>query len=146
MATLAIFNEDNTTYLNHSEATITLARVGVTLGKATEVDFFMSDFFIHDIIELDGNKDQFLTEHFHLDVEARWFIEGGGDFYVHFGKPVYKIMCQTHDYIIIPAGLRHWFNMGTNSYAKVFRGFHQNEGWVAHNTDSEIYKQYINRR
>ncbi|MEM2159441.1 MAG: hypothetical protein QXN55_00620 [Candidatus Nitrosotenuis sp.] len=146
MATLTIFDENNTIQLEHKDAKPILARVGVTLGRAYSVDRFTDDFFIHDIIELDGNRPEFHTEHFHMDVEARWFIEGGGDFYIHFGRPVYKVECSANDFIIIPAGMKHWFDMGQNTYAKVFRGFSQENGWIATNIDAEIHKLYINRR
>src|SRR5579864_382435 len=55
---------------------------------------------------------KFLDEHTHDDDEVRFFVEGAGVFYLRAGGKVHVTLCERGDLISVPAGTRHWFDMG----------------------------------
>lgn len=81
---------------------------------------------------------KFLDEHIHSDFEVRFFLEGKGLFYLHSGEYVYALLCEQGDLISVPAGLKHWFDMGAEPHLKCIRLFTTPEGWVANFTGSTI--------
>ncbi|GAB4254439.1 MAG: acireductone dioxygenase [Methylomicrobium sp.] len=83
-------------------------------------------------------RQKFLSEHRHDDFEVRFFIEGCGLFSLHIDDRVYCILCEQGDLISVPAGTRHWFDMGQNPSFKCIRLFTTPEGWVANFTGSDI--------
>ncbi|MGR9114960.1 MAG: 1,2-dihydroxy-3-keto-5-methylthiopentene dioxygenase [Gammaproteobacteria bacterium] len=87
-------------------------------------------------------RNKFLSEHTHDDFEVRFFIEGRGMFCLHFDNKVYSILCEQGDLISVPAGVRHWFDMGEAPHFKCIRLFTTPEGWVANFTGSEIARNF----
>ncbi len=87
-------------------------------------------------------RNKFLAEHIHDDFEVRFFIDGRGLFYLHVNAKVYAVLCEKGDLISVPAGIQHWFDMGTNPSFKVIRLFTTSEGWVAKFTGSGIAKSF----
>ncbi|MDD5035873.1 MAG: cupin [Methylococcaceae bacterium] len=81
---------------------------------------------------------KFLDEHTHSDFEVRFFVEGRGLFYLHPDETVYGVLCEQGDLISVPAGVKHWFDMGENPHLKCIRLFTTPEGWVADFTGSGI--------
>lgn len=81
---------------------------------------------------------KFLSEHTHADFEARFFVAGRGLFYLHPNDKVYAVLCEAGDLISVPAGVKHWFDMGENPDFKCIRFFTTPEGWVAEFTGSGI--------
>jgi 1,2-dihydroxy-3-keto-5-methylthiopentene dioxygenase len=57
-------------------------------------------------------RGKFLDEHTHAEDEVRFFAEGSGMFYLHIGGKVYMVLCEAGDFISVPAGTTHWFDMG----------------------------------
>src|SRR5262249_28960541 len=55
---------------------------------------------------------KFLAEHIHSEDEARFFVDGAGLFCIHHGAAVFALLCEKGDLINVPAGTRHWFDMG----------------------------------
>lgn len=143
MSRLVIFDGHNTeTILDRNIKTNILKKIGITFGLFKDNPLRFGELFVtHDIITLTDEHPEFLKEHYHSDVEARLFLEGGGCFFIHIGK-VYGICMEPGDFIIIPAGLQHWFRLGHCMYAKVFRGFNIDQGWVAHYTGSDLAQKY----
>ena len=76
-------------------------------------------------------RQTFLQEHQHQEDEVRFFVEGCGLFSLHIDDEEIQVSCQAHDWIMIPAGTRHWFDMGTNPSYCVIRFFNNSEGWLA---------------
>lgn len=74
---------------------------------------------------------KFLSEHTHEEDEARFFVEGSGAFYLHLGDKVYRIVCEQGDLLSIPAGIKHWFDMGPEPHFTAIRFFTRPDGWVA---------------
>lgn len=87
-------------------------------------------------------RQKFLSEHIHDDFEVRFFIEGRGLFTLHVDNKVYCILCEQGDLISVPAGTKHWFDMGENPDFKCIRLFTTPEGWVAKFTGSDISGQF----
>jgi 1,2-dihydroxy-3-keto-5-methylthiopentene dioxygenase len=89
-------------------------------------------------------RQKFLAEHTHDDDEARFFAEGGGTFYLHFParELVGALACTAGDWVRVPAGTRHWFDMGERPRFAAIRLFTRPDGWVASFTGSEIAASY----
>ncbi|HAF00834.1 MAG TPA: cupin [Methylophilaceae bacterium] len=86
---------------------------------------------------------KFLDEHIHSDFEVRFFVEGKGLFYLHPDEHVYAILCEQGDLISVPAGIKHWFDMGGEPHLKCIRLFTKAEGWVANFTGDTISKSFL---
>ncbi len=106
-------------------------------------------------------REQFLKEHTHADFEVRFFVAGRGLFYLHpeeghrkrpghLREPspprnsghVYLVLCEAGDLISVPAGTKHWFDMGERPDLKVIRFFTTREGWKAEFTGSDIADRF----
>jgi 1,2-dihydroxy-3-keto-5-methylthiopentene dioxygenase len=85
---------------------------------------------------------KFLAEHTHSEDEARFFVDGAGLFCIHHDKSVYALLCEKGDLINVPAGTRHWFDMGPEPRLQCIRLFTNPSGWVAQFTGAEIAMQF----
>ena len=81
---------------------------------------------------------KFLAEHTHSEDEVRFFVEGRGLFCLHIGDEVLQVLCETGDWIRVPAGTKHWFDMGPQPHFTAIRFFDNPEGWVAQFTGDPI--------
>jgi 1,2-dihydroxy-3-keto-5-methylthiopentene dioxygenase len=81
---------------------------------------------------------KFLSEHTHAEDEVRFFVEGSGLFSLHIGQGVYLVTCERGDLIGVPAGTRHWFDMGDSPRFAAIRLFLDPSGWVAQFTGDAI--------
>jgi 1,2-dihydroxy-3-keto-5-methylthiopentene dioxygenase len=87
-------------------------------------------------------REKFLQEHIHSDDEIRFFIKGKGLFTLHIDERVYEIICEQNDLINVPAGTRHWFDMGENPSFTCIRIFDNSDGWIANFTGSNIAEKF----
>ena len=85
---------------------------------------------------------KFLKEHTHAEDEVRFFVEGTGSFYLHFSPRVYQVICERGDLMSVPAGTRHWFDMGPAPRFTAIRLFTNPDGWVAKFTGAEIAARF----
>ena len=83
-------------------------------------------------------RKKFLDEHQHSEDEVRFFVEGRGAFYLHLNDRVYQTICVKGDLISVPAGTKHWFDMGADPEFTAIRLFNNQEGWVANFTGNTI--------
>lgn len=81
---------------------------------------------------------KFLAEHIHEDDETRFFVEGSGIFYVRANAQVHAIFCTAGDLLRVPAGVTHWFDMGTAPMFCAIRLFTTPNGWEAKFTGDPI--------
>ena len=88
--------------------------------------------------ERDALRKKFLDEHTHAEDEVRFFVEGSGAFYLHLDGQVHQLVCEKDDLLSVPAGTRHWFDMGPKPYLTCIRIFTNPEGWVAEFTGDQI--------
>jgi 1,2-dihydroxy-3-keto-5-methylthiopentene dioxygenase len=85
---------------------------------------------------------KFLDEHTHDDDEVRFFVEGAGVFYLRAAEKVHMTLCERGDLIRVPAGTRHWFDMGPAPHFTAIRLFTTPAGWVAKFTGEPIARQF----
>jgi 1,2-dihydroxy-3-keto-5-methylthiopentene dioxygenase len=85
---------------------------------------------------------KFLSEHRHAEDEVRFFVEGAGSFYLHIDGRVFHVLCEQDDLLGVPAGTRHWFDMGTAPYFCAIRLFTNPAGWVAEFTGDPIATRF----
>ena len=87
-------------------------------------------------------RSKFLAEHTHAEDEVRFFVEGRGLFCLHIGEEVLQLLCERNDWISVPAGTRHWFDMGPRPRFSAIRFFNNPEGWVARFTGDPIAERF----
>src|SRR5215469_16359174 len=87
-------------------------------------------------------RKKFLDEHTHDEDEVRFFVEGAGVFYLRAAGKVHMTLCERGDLISVPAGTRHWFDMGPAPHFTAIRLFTNPEGWVAQFTGDPIAQKY----
>ncbi|MFA5584711.1 MAG: cupin [Candidatus Caldatribacteriota bacterium] len=99
-----------------------------------------------DTPNIEALRAKFLSEHTHSEDEIRFFVDGEGAFYFHLQdrKEVFCLLCQKGDFISVPKGVTHWFDLAPRYFVKAIRIFQTPEGWVANYTNSNIDKKYIN--
>ncbi len=90
----------------------------------------------------DALRQKFLAEHTHSEDEVRFFVEGMGLFCLHIGDEVLQLVCEADDWISVPAGTRHWFDMGPEPQFCALRFFNNTEGWVAQFTGDPIAERF----
>lgn len=79
----------------------------------------------------------FLQEHWHRAAEIRYFLGGSGLFYVRTADADYGLLCETGDWVALPAGIRHFFDAGSHPEFDVLRLFGSGAGWAAELTHAE---------
>jgi 1,2-dihydroxy-3-keto-5-methylthiopentene dioxygenase len=87
-------------------------------------------------------RQKFLAEHTHSEDEVRFFVEGRGLFCLHLGEEVLQVLCERNDWIAVPAGTRHWFDMGPEPQFCALRFFNNPQGWVADFTGDSIAEHF----
>ena len=92
--------------------------------------------------EREALRQRFLAEHTHSEDEVRFFVEGRGLFCLHIGAEVLQVLCEADDFLRVPAGTRHWFDMGSSPHFTAIRFFDNPEGWVAQFTGDAIAERY----
>jgi 1,2-dihydroxy-3-keto-5-methylthiopentene dioxygenase len=107
-----------------------------------------------DVIRLGPNQSdraelraRFLEEHTHADPEVRFFVEGQGLFVLHppagpAGDRVVGLHAVSGDLVSLPAGIRHWFDMGEHPRFCAIRLFTTPAGWVAEYTGDRIADRF----
>jgi 1,2-dihydroxy-3-keto-5-methylthiopentene dioxygenase len=83
-------------------------------------------------------REKFRDEHVHAEDEVRFFVEGSGCFYLHVGDQVHAVVCEAGDLLSVPAGTKHWFDMGQAPRFCAIRFFQADDGWVADFTGDPI--------
>lgn len=87
-------------------------------------------------------RQKFLSEHTHGEDEVRFFVEGAGLFCLHLEARVYAVLCTKGDLISVPAGTRHWFDMGDRPRFTAIRLFNNADGWIARFTGDTIAERF----
>jgi 1,2-dihydroxy-3-keto-5-methylthiopentene dioxygenase len=87
-------------------------------------------------------RSKFLAEHRHAEDEVRFFAAGRGCFYLHLGPEVLAVVCEGGDLLSVPAGVRHWFDMGARPDFVAIRFFQEEDGWIGHFTGDAIGERF----
>lgn len=90
---------------------------------------------------IEAVRAKFLQEHTHDEDEVRFFVEGKGLFWFNQGE-VFSVLLEAGDFISVPKGYRHWFDLTGEPHLKAIRIFKSEAGWVPHYTGSGIDSQY----
>ncbi len=94
-------------------------------------------------VKAKGAREKFLQEHRHDDDdEVRFFVAGSGIFYLHINDKVHAVLCEAGDLLGVPKGTTHWFDMGTRPAFTAIRFFHEEDGWIANFTGSDIATRF----
>lgn len=92
--------------------------------------------------DLANLRAKFLDEHTHAEDEVRFFVEGEGLFTLHAEGQVYAMLCTAGDLIAVPAGMKHWFDMGPAPRFTAIRLFLNPDGWIARFTGDAIASRF----
>jgi 1,2-dihydroxy-3-keto-5-methylthiopentene dioxygenase len=87
-------------------------------------------------------RGKFLSEHTHGEDEVRFFVDGEGLFTLHEAGRVFNMLCTKGDLISVPAGMKHWFDMGPAPRFTAIRLFVNPDGWVASFTGDSIADRF----
>lgn len=87
-------------------------------------------------------RTKFLSEHTHAEDEVRFFVGGEGLFTLHHGGRVFDVLCTAGDLMSVPAGMKHWFDMGAAPRFTAIRLFVNPDGWVAAFTGDDISDRF----
>ncbi|AMB85258.1 acireductone dioxygenase [Pseudomonas agarici] len=82
------------------------------------------------------------AEQHHAANEIRFFVAGRGLLSLHMGDYVYAVLCERNDLVSLPAGTRHWFDMGEHPRCVVICLFDRPEGRVASFTGEDIASHF----
>jgi 1,2-dihydroxy-3-keto-5-methylthiopentene dioxygenase len=125
-----------------------------TIIKAYEKDLipFMkrSGFESADVINVHSQtpnlkelREKFIKEHTHSEDEVRFFVDGSGLFWFNFDDgTIAKLKCEKGDFLSVPKGYKHWFDLAPEYFVKAIRVFSNKEGWVANYTGSNVDSRY----
>jgi 1,2-dihydroxy-3-keto-5-methylthiopentene dioxygenase len=87
-------------------------------------------------------RSKFLAEHRHAEDEVRFFVAGRACFYLHLEPEVFAVVCESGDLLTVPAGTRHWFDMGTDPHFAAIRFFEREDGWIGDFTGDSIGERF----
>jgi 1,2-dihydroxy-3-keto-5-methylthiopentene dioxygenase len=87
-------------------------------------------------------REKFRDEHTHAEDEVRFFTSGAGLFYLRLDGNVYTVLCEAGDLLSVPAGTRHWFDMGLAPRFSAIRFFRSADGWVGNFTSDSIARRF----
>jgi 1,2-dihydroxy-3-keto-5-methylthiopentene dioxygenase len=87
-------------------------------------------------------REKFLSEHRHSEDEVRYFVDGAALFCLREAGRVHLVLCEAGDLLSVPAGIRHWFDMGEHPRFTAIRLFTSPEGWVAQYTGDPIAQAF----
>lgn len=87
-------------------------------------------------------RGRYLQEQFHEADEVCFIAAGRGLFSLHLGEYVYALLCERNDVLSVPAGTRHWFDMGENPYLVAIRLFSQPDGDAIRVTGDDIASRF----
>lgn len=96
-----------------------------------------------DTPNLDVMLAKFSSEHSHDEDEVRLIIEGRGIFHLRPpDSPVLAVEVQAGDFVRVPRGTKHWFDLCGERRIRAIRLFQDPNGWTPLYTDSGIDRDY----
>ena len=78
-----------------------------------------------------------LEEHSYAEDEVCLFVAGRGLFGLHVDDYLYAVLCEKNDLIVIPSGMKRWFDMGEHPHFVTIRLFNAPQA-AAHFTGDPI--------
>jgi len=75
-----------------------------------------------------ARRNNFLSEHTHIDDEVRLFLSGTVLIYLHINARIHILQCERGDFLTIPKGVKHWLDMGPSPEYSCIRWFNSEGG------------------
>lgn len=92
---------------------------------------------------LDAMLERFSKEHTHSEDEVRFIVKGRGVFHIHpSDEPVFALQLDAGDWINVPAGMRHWFDLCAERRIRAIRLFLDKSGWTPHYVEAGLHAQH----
>lgn len=88
------------------------------------------------------SRPQGLEEYVQAEDEVRFFVTGRGLFNLHIEDRVFAVLCEKGDLLLIPAGVRHWFDKGENPYLIAICLFNAAQGRTPQFTGEDIASRF----
>ena len=86
---------------------------------------------------------KFNKEHTHSEDEVRFIVKGRGVFHIHPpGGPVFGLQLDPGDWINVPAGTRHWFDLCNERCIRAIRLFLDKSGWAPHYVEPGVHGEF----
>ena len=81
---------------------------------------------------------KFNKEHWHDEDEVRFIIEGRGIFHINAGDSVFVLEVGQGDFIRVPRGTDHWFDLCAEKRIRAIRSVPGPSGRTPHYTESGV--------
>ncbi len=96
-----------------------------------------------DTPNLDTMLAKFNKEHTHADDEVRFIVKGRGIFHIHpSAGEVFSIELAAGEFINVPAGTRHWFDLCGDRTIRAIRLFKDMSGWTPVYVEGGVHTHY----
>ncbi|MFQ6575693.1 1,2-dihydroxy-3-keto-5-methylthiopentene dioxygenase [Pseudomonas sp. UM16] len=82
------------------------------------------------------------NEHTRGEDLVRFFAAGRGLFTLHIEDYLYAVLCEKGDLIVVPAGVKHWIDMGEEPRFVAIRLFNQAQAQVENFTGDKIAEAF----
>lgn len=110
-----------------------------SLGERIEAEKMRAGYQSADVVALspetpgiDKILEPFRREHYHVENEIRFVVDGAGVFTINpRTAPIFDVAMVAGDFISVPAGTWHWFDLGAERRIKAVRIFESPDGWAA---------------
>ncbi|TBW41295.1 cupin domain-containing protein [Siculibacillus lacustris] len=124
-----------------ADPSVALELYGERIGRLKEVGGYQGADVVRlrpDHPDREKLRTAFLQEHTHADDEVRFFAEGTGVFYLHIDDQLIQIDGEQGDLLLVPKGVKHWFDAGTEPNFTAVRIFTAEPKWEALYTGDAI--------
>lgn len=92
---------------------------------------------------LQGMLDKFNKEHIHTEDEVRFIVKGRGVFHIHPPEgDIFGLQLDAGDWINVPAGTKHWFDLCEEKTIRAIRLFLDKTGWTPHYVEQGAHAAY----
>lgn len=81
-------------------------------------------------------RGRYLSEHTHEEDEVRFFLAGKVLIYLNINQKIHILECSRGDFVIIPAGVKHWMDIGPKPDFSVIRWFNSKKAFINNFTAS----------
>lgn len=96
-----------------------------------------------DTPDLEAMLNRFNKEHTHSEDEVRLIVKGRGVFHIRPRTgPVFALQLDPGDWINVPAGTRHWFDLCAERVIRAIRLFRDKSGWTPDYVPDGVHAEF----
>tara|TARA_R110002049_G_scaffold7928_3_gene44503 strand:- start:1389 stop:1970 length:582 start_codon:yes stop_codon:yes gene_type:complete len=81
-------------------------------------------------------RGRYLSEHTHEEDEVRFFLGGKVLIYLNIDERIHILECSSGDFVFIPAGVKHWMDIGPMPDFTMIRWFNSKKAFINNFTES----------